>query len=38
MYYVWVTIEISFLFDSKVFILMNYKGITTVYIWQIGHT
>ena len=32
------TIEIRLVFDSKVFIQLNYKGITTVYLWQIGHT
>ena len=24
-------------FNLKVFIQLNYKGITTVYVWQIGH-
>ena len=36
-YYIRVTIEIRLVFNSKVFIQLNYKGIVTVYKWQIGN-
>ena len=37
-YYIHVTIDKALCFDSKVLIQLNYKGITTVYIWRIGYT
>ena len=36
LYYIGVTIERRLVLDSKVFIQLNYKEITTVCIWQIG--
>ena len=36
-FYVHVTINKRLCFDSKVFIPLNYKVITTVHIWRIGH-
>ena len=35
-YYIRVTTDKRIVFDSKVFIQLNYKGIPTVYVWQIG--